>query len=150
VTLGVFNRIHFIARKGLMRGNPLLQPIIRTFSTIINRENFGKSDLRRVLAAMKSERLIGLFPEGTTREQGDAKAGVIHFAKLSGKRILPVNISSWGPYPPKYPVRFPRLTVTISESFMVSELCSEDGRSESRAVQYQQMGEHLMLRVDNA
>ena len=150
VSLGVFNRVHFIARKGLMRGNPLLQPIIRTFSTIIDRENFGKDDFRRVLAAMKSERLIGLFPEGTIRDQSNAKAGVIHFARLSDKRILPVDISGTGPYPPKYPFRFPHLTVTIGESFAVSELCDDEGDASTRAEQYQQESEQLMLRVDNA
>ena len=150
VALGVFNPVHFIARKGLMRGNPLLQPIIRLFSTIIDRENFGKSDFRRMLTAMKRERLIGLFPEGSTREQVDAKAGAIHFAKLSGKRILPVNIISVGPYPPNYPFRFPRLTVSIGESFTVSDLCADEDDAHTRAEQYQQMSEQLMLRVDNA
>ena len=150
VALGAFNRVHFIARKGLMRGNPLLQAIIRTFSTIIDRENFGRSDFRRMLAAMKRERLIGLFPEGTTRDQVDAKAGVIHFAKLSGKRILPINISHSGPYPPKYPFRFPRLTVSIGESFIVSELCGNGTDENSRAERYQRMSDQLMLRVDNA
>ena len=149
VARGVFNRVHFIARKGLMRGNPLMQPIIRTFSTIIDRENFGRSDFRRMLTAMKRERLIGLFPEGTTREQVDVKAGVIHFAKLSGKRILPVNIASSGPYPPNYPFRFPRLTVSIGESFTVSELYDKND-ADSRVEQYKQMSEQLMLRVDNA
>jgi len=150
VTLGVFNRVHFIARKGLMRGNFLIQRIIRAFSTIIDRESFGKDDFLRMLTAMKNERLIGLFPEGTIRDQSDAKVGVIHFAKLSGKRILPVNISGAGPYPPKYPFRFPRLTVTIGESFTASELCDDKSAANTRAEQYQQMSEQLMLRVDNA
>jgi len=99
---------------------------------------------------MKRERLIGLFPEGTTRDQVDAKAGVIHFARLSGKRILPVNISYSGRYPPKYPFRFPRLTVSIGESFAVSELYDDESDANSRAEQYKQMSEQLMLRVDNA
>ena len=150
VAVGAFNRIHYIARKGLMRGNPLARPIIRTFSTIIDRENFGKGDFRRMLAAMKQERLIGLFPEGRTRDQVGAQAGVIHFARLSGKRILPINISCSGPYPPDYPFRFPRLTVTIGESFMVSELCDNETDEITRAERYQRMSDQLMLRVDNA
>ncbi len=150
VTLGVSNRVHFIARKGLMHGNPLLLPLIRIFSTIIDRDNFGKSDVRRMLTAMKRERLIGLFPEGTMKDHVDAKAGVIHFAKLSGKRILPINISCAGPYPPKYPLQFSRLTVSIGKSFTVSELHDDEIDANSRAEQYQQMSEQLMLRVDNA
>ncbi|MBE0634543.1 1-acyl-sn-glycerol-3-phosphate acyltransferase [Candidatus Bipolaricaulota bacterium] len=150
VGLGVFNRIHFIARTGLLRGNPLVQPIIRAFSTIIDRENFGKSDFRRMLVAMKEERLIGLFPEGTTRRSVDAKAGAIHFAQLTGKRILPVNIIATGPYPPQYPFAFPRLRVSIGESFDVSDLSVDESSEQTRAEKYQKMSEQLMLRVDNA
>ncbi|MCK4571022.1 1-acyl-sn-glycerol-3-phosphate acyltransferase [Candidatus Bipolaricaulota bacterium] len=150
VAFGISNRVHFISRKGLMHGNPLVQPLIRMFSTIIDRENFNRSDFRRMLAAMKRERLIGLFPEGTTQGQVDAKAGVIHFAKLTGKRILPVNIIATGSYPPNHPFRFPRLTVSIGESFVVSDLQVDENDESTRAEQYQQMSEQLMLRVDYA
>ncbi|MFC2095885.1 lysophospholipid acyltransferase family protein [Candidatus Bipolaricaulota bacterium] len=150
VALGIFNRVHFIARKGLVHGNPLILPVIRVFSTIIDRENFGKGDFRNMLTAMRRERLIGLFPEGTTVEQADAKTGAIRFAKLTGKRILPVNILASGPYPPDYPFRFPRLTVTIGESFSVGDLCSTENDANTRAERYQRMNEQLMLRVDNA
>jgi len=150
VALGIFNRVHFISRKGLMHGNPLLQPILRTFTTIIDRENFSRGDFRKMLEAMKRERLIGLFPEGTTQGQVDAKAGVIHFAKLSGKRILPVNIISAGPYPPDYPFRFPRLTVSIGKSFAVEDLHNNKRDVNTRAEQYQQMSAQLMALVDNA
>ncbi len=150
VAVGIFRRVHFISRKGLMRGIPLIQPIIRTFSTIIDRENFGRDDFRKMLTAMKKERLIGIFPEGTTKRRADAKAGAVRFAKMTGKRILPVNIISDGPYPPEYPFRFPRLTVSIGESFDVSELGRDESDAESRAGLYQQMSDELMLRVDNA
>jgi 1-acyl-sn-glycerol-3-phosphate acyltransferase len=150
VAFGAFHRVHFISRKGLMHGNPLVQPLLRTFSTIIDRENFGREDFRKMLTAMKQERLIGMFPEGTTRARVDAKAGAIHFAKLSGKRILPVNITSSGSYPPRHPFAFPRLTVSIGESFDVSDLHDPECDARTRSEQYQRMSEQLMLRVDNA
>lgn len=150
VALGMFNPVHYISRKGLMRGAPVVQSIIRTFSTIIDRENFSRDDFRRVLAAMKQHQIIGLFPEGTTREEVDAKAGVIHFARLSGKRILPINISATGPYPPNYPFQFPQLTVSIGKSFTVDDLHHDENDELTRAEQYQQMSERLMFRVDNA
>ena len=150
VGLGVSNRIHFIARTGLMRRNPLVQAVIRTFSTVIDREHFSRSDFRSMLTAMKKERIIGLFPEGTTRAQVDAKAGAIHFARLSGKQILPVNIKATGPYPPNYPFRFPRLTVSIGKSFAISDLQADEIDGRTRAEQHRQMSEQLMLRVDNA
>jgi 1-acyl-sn-glycerol-3-phosphate acyltransferase len=151
VAIGAFTPVHYISRKGLMHGIPLVTSIIRTFSTIIDRENFSRDDFRRVLAAMKQERVIGLFPEGTTtREQVDAKTGVIHFARLSGKRILPVNIIAKGPFPAKYPFHLPKLTVSIGKSFTIADLQNDEFSEVTRAAQYQQMSEQLMFRVDNA
>jgi 1-acyl-sn-glycerol-3-phosphate acyltransferase len=150
VSVGVSNRVHFIARTGLLHSNPLVQPIIRSFSTIINRESFSRDDFRRMLEAMKRERIIGLFPEGTTRERVDAKAGAVHFAQLTGKLILPINITAVGPYPPHYPFKFPRLTASIGEPFDVSELSVDETSGQTRAEKYQKMSEQLMRRVDNA
>jgi len=103
-----------------------------------------------MLAAMKGERLIGLFPEGTTRAEVDAKAGAVHFAQLTGKRILPVNIQSDGPYPPEYPFKLPRLSVSIGEPFDVSDLAVAVGEEATRSEKIQRMSEQLMVRVDNA
>jgi len=150
VAIGVFTRVQYISRKGLMHGIPVVQSIIHTFSTIIDRENFSRNDFRKVLTAMKQHRIIGLFPEGTTRASVDAKAGAVHFAQLSGKRILPVNITATGPYPPNYPFRFPRLTVFIGESFTISDLQTGETDGGTRAEQHRHMSERLMLRVDNA
>lgn len=150
VAIGVSTRVHYISRNGLMRGVPIVQSVIRMYSTIIDRENFGRNDFRKVLTAMKQHRIVGLFPEGTTRGRVDAKAGAIHFARLSSKRILPVNIKATGPYPPKYPFRFPRLTVSIGEPFSISDLQADGGDGETRAEQHRRMSEQLMLRVDNA
>lgn len=148
--IGVRTRVHYISRKGLMRGIPVVKSIIRAFSTMIDRENFSRNDFRKVMAAMEKYRIVGLFPEGTTRGRVDAKAGTIHFARLSGKRILPVNIMASGPYPPKYPVRFPRLTVRIGESFSISDLQTGGPDHSTRSEQQSEMTEQLMRRVDNA
>ncbi len=148
--IGIRTPVHYISRKGLMRGVPVIQSVIRAFSTIIDRENFSRNDFRRVLAAMKQHRIIGLFPEGTTRESVEAKAGAIHFARLSGKQILPVNIMADGPYPLKGMFRSTRLTVSIGEPFDVADLLTDEIASRPRAEQHQLLSERLMLRVDNA
>jgi len=118
------NRIQFIARKGLER-NPIFRPLLRLFSTTIDRDNFRKEDFRRVLETMRKERLIGMFPEGTTRAKAAAKTGVIHFARLTHKLILPVHVKATGPYPPRYPFRFPRITVSIGKAISIRQLESE-------------------------
>ncbi len=150
IAVGGWNRVHFIARKGLMEGNILLQAVIRTFSTIIDRENFSKSDFRKMLDAVKRERLIAIFPEGTTRKRVDAKAGAIHFASVAGKEILPVNIQAKGPYPPRYPFGFPRVTVSIGHPFSVDDLSDGIDPEAPRAERYRLLSDRLMERVDNA
>jgi len=150
IAIGAWNRVHFIARKGLMRGNAIAQAVVRAFSTIIDRESFSKSDFRRMLDAIRQERLVGIFPEGTTRERVDAKAGAIHFAFVSGKELLPVNIHAVGPYPPKYPFRFPRVDVSIGSPFSVDDLAVGIGDDVPRSERYRLLSERLMQRVDNA
>ena len=150
IALGAWNRVHFIARKGLMKGNILIQPVIRAYSTIIDRERFSKSDFRTMLEAIQRERLVGIFPEGTTRRRVDAKAGAVHFATVTGKAILPVNIRAEGPYPPNYPLGFPRVTVSIGKPFSIEDLAEGIDPDAPRSERYRELSERLMARVDNA
>lgn len=150
IAIGGWNRVHFIARRGLMKWNVLFKAVIHAFATIIDRENFSKSDFRKMLAAVKRERLIGLFPEGTTRDRVDAKAGAVHFASVAGKDFLPVNIRADGPYPPKYPLGFPRVTVSIGKPFSVADLSVGIDSEAPRSERYRLLSDRLMERVDNA
>ena len=150
IAIGGWNRIHFIARQGLMKGNVLVQPVIRWFSTIIDRDNFSKSDFRKMLTAISSEKLVAIFPEGTTRKRVDAKAGAIHFATVAEKELLPVNIRADGPYPPKYPFRFPRLSVSIGAPVSIEEMSRDLDVDMPRSEKYRILSERLMQRVDNA
>ena len=148
--VGFRRRMHFIARRGLMRSFALMQPVIRTFSTIIDRENFGRSDFRKMLEAIKRERLVGLFPEGTTRKHVDAKAGAVRFAMITGKKLLPVNIVPEGPYPPRYPFGMPRITASIGQAVTVDDLRDgiDEGLAKSEVARL--MSDRLMEVVDNA
>jgi len=147
---GARNRIHFIARRGLMKGNPIARLAVRAYATIIDRERFSKVDFRRVLEACKRERLVGLFPEGTTKRRVDAKGGAIRFASLTNKLLLPVNIQPRGPYPPKYPFRYPKVTVSIGTAFSVGDLLASAGGEETRSDQVRRMSVRMMERVDTA
>jgi len=145
--LGVRNRIHFIARKGLLKAVPVVQPLIRAYSTIIDRDHFSMADFRKMLDAVRRERLVFIFPEGTTRHRVDAKGGAVYFASAAGKRILPINIQAVGPYPPRYPFRFPRITVSIGRALDPKDL-GED-REGTRSDKLRDMSEQLMARVDS-
>jgi len=150
VALGWWNRIHFIARKGLMKDMLLVRPLLKTFSTVIDRENFSKTDFRNVLDAVRSERLVAIFPEGTTRQEVGAKVGAIRFATLADKKLLPVNIRVRGPYPPQYPFRFPQITVSIGEPVSVEALEQETPSDWARSERLKRMSERLMELVDAA
>ena len=147
VALGWQNRVHFIARKGLLR-NPIFNPLIKLYATAIDRERFSKTNLRHTLRALKQERLIGIFPEGTTQRRVDPKAGAIHFARLTGKELLPLNIQANGPYPPRYPFRFPQVTISIGRPFVIAELEDETVKADTRAEHYRLLSKRLMERVD--
>jgi len=133
-----------------MRKVAVVQPVIRTFSTIIDRDSFSRSDFRRMLEAVKRERLIGLFPEGTTREQADAKAGAVRFAMMTGKKLLPVNIKVQGQYPPKRPSGLPQISVSIGEPVSVDDLKQGIAAGTGKSEMSRLMSERLMQQVDNA
>lgn len=147
MALGWRNRIHFIARKGLQK-KPLFRPLLKLFTTVIDRDNFSKTDFRSILESFRRERLIGIFPEGTTKDVADTKAGAIHFARLTNKKLLPVNIAIRGPYPPRYPFAFPRMTISIGKAFSLSELEADLVCADGRAGQNRLLSTRLMERVD--
>jgi len=147
--LGWRHPIHFIARRGLLR-NPFFRPFVKAYATIIDRDSFGKGDFRRMLNAIKRERLVGIFPEGTTQRRVEAKAGAIRFARMTGKAFLPINIRSVGPYPPRYPFRFPKLTVSIGRPFSAADLERAAPKASTRAEQLRIQSQHLMEQVDAA
>lgn len=149
VALGWRNRIHFIARQSL-RKNPVFKPLLRLYTTTIDREHFTRRDFRRTLASIRRERLIGIFPEGTTKRRVDAKSGAVHFARLTGKPFLPINIRAKGPYPPSYPFRFPRVTVSIGEALSLAELEAGLDHQGAGAKRNLLLSQQLMERVDAA
>ena len=57
LALGVNNMVHFIARKGLLR-NPAFALPVKLFSTTINREDFGKEDLRKIINALDRKSVV--------------------------------------------------------------------------------------------
>lgn len=145
---GPWNRIQFIARKGLLK-NHVFKPLIKLYATVIDRDHFSRADFRHAAEAVSRERLIGIFPEGTTKGNRDAKAGAVHFARISGKKLLPVNIRAHGPYPPRYPFGFPRVTISIGPPVSIAELENEKANV-PRAVRTQWMSKRLMELVDAA
>jgi 1-acyl-sn-glycerol-3-phosphate acyltransferase len=146
--LGGHHRIHFVARKTLLEEHLILRPFIAAFAICIDRENFRLEDYRNVVEAIKSGKIVGIFPEGTTKQSGEIHPGVVRFAERGGKDFLPVLIDSIGPYPPKYPFRYGRLTVRVGRPFGLRDLEFDLNGVGDRHVRYDKMSELVMGRID--
>jgi 1-acyl-sn-glycerol-3-phosphate acyltransferase len=156
IALGGWRKIHFISQIKMLK-NPFFYLFIKGYSTIINRDNFKREDFRKIVEALKKNKLIGIFPEGTTRIKREAKTGIIYFAEISGKEVLPINIQAQGSYPPRYPFCFPRISLSIGTPFTIDELKREEAlslRQEQITTQkrryYQRLTELVMERIDSA
>ncbi|NOX45194.1 MAG: 1-acyl-sn-glycerol-3-phosphate acyltransferase [Caldiserica bacterium] len=148
VACGPYPRVHFIARRGLAR-NPVFAPFVLGFATVIDRDRFGPDDFKKMLRAARRYKLLGIFPEGTTRPGAEPKTGAVRLAEMFKKPLIPVNIVPAGPYPPrKFPPRFPRITVHIGEPFPVDDLAEGLPPGLSRPERYRLMAERLMELID--
>lgn len=147
-TLGGRHRIHFVARKTLLQENKLLAFFVRLFAITIDREHFQVEDLRKVLDAIKSGKIVGIFPEGTTQKPQRIHPGVVRFAERTGSELVAVRLAARGPYPPTYPFRWPQITAHISAPFSLRDLEFDLTGMESRHERYQKLADLLMERVD--
>ncbi len=154
--LGPRHRIHFVARHTLLR-NPLFYPFVKYFAIPINRERFGMDDFRKVVRAIQDDKIVGIFPEGTTRPTPHVRVGAVRFAERAKKPFLPVRIEAHGPYPPKYPFRWPKVRVIIGRPFTLEALerealtltGAEGGTTrQARHERYERLARALMARVD--
>ncbi len=147
--IGLRRHILFIARRTLMR-NPLIRPFIKHFTIPIDRDRFGKADFRRITDALQAERLVGIFPEGTTRESAEVRLGVIRFAERTGQPFVPICLVNEGPYPPDYPAGFPRITARIGRPFALDELSEDVDTLDALAKRdrYDVLAQAVMDRID--
>jgi 1-acyl-sn-glycerol-3-phosphate acyltransferase len=148
VAAGPFNRIGFIARRGLLK-NPVFAPFVWGFATVINREDFGLRDFRKAMRAAERNRLIGIFPEGTTRPGAKPKPGAIRFAELMKRPLIPANLIPRGPYPPNYPFGFPRVEVRFGRPITVEELSQDLPPGTDKRERYRILTERLMEIIDS-
>jgi 1-acyl-sn-glycerol-3-phosphate acyltransferase len=148
VACGGRRQISFVARRSLIKENPLIGLFILLYTIPIDRENFRQSDYRKVLQAVSSRRLVGVFPEGTTKG-AVPKIGVVRFAERTGQKILPVKIVTRGPYPPRYPFRFPRAEVRIGHPFYLEELSATLPADLDRKEREARLSRMVMERIDS-
>ncbi len=144
---GPFRRINFLARDTLLR-HPLFAPVVWGLATVIDRETFGRQDFRRALAAADQARLLGIFPEGTTQPGSTPKSGALRIAARFDRPLVPVNLLPHGPYPPRYPFRFPRVEVRVGAPVRLADLEHEIPQETGRSERFRLLTERLMQRID--
>jgi len=149
VACGPCHRIGFLARRGLLK-NPVFAPFVWGFATVIDREAFGLRDFRKAVLTARRVPLLGVFPEGTTRPGARPKPGAIRFAELLGRPLIPANVIPHGPYPPSYPLGFPKVEVRFGRPFSVEELAQGLPEDIPRKERHQLLAERLMERIDAA
>ncbi len=148
VALGPRYRIHFVARRTLNEEHPfLLRPFVNGYAIPIDREHFRKGDFVKVLAALEQGKIVGIFPEGTTKQGAPVRSGVVRFAKRAGRDFLPVKIKAMGPYPPKF-LEWPKLDIFIGKPLGLRDLEFDLDGSEGRHEREDKLSQLLMQRVD--
>ena len=120
ITFGIRREIHFIAREGLLK-NPVFSIPVKAYSTTINRDDFAKKDLIKMLKAFRSKEPICVFPEGTTSEHSTPKSGTVRLAEKTNRRFLPLKIE-YGRSPTKFPFFFAPAELTIGPPIDLKDL----------------------------
>lgn len=151
ITFGPSRQIHFIAREGLLK-NPIFSFPVKAFSTTINRDNFGKKDLIKMMKAFKREGLICIFPEGTTSENVPPKSGTVRMAEKTGREFLPLKIE-FERSPLDFPYLFAPARLVIGKPIDLEDLKESSFREknqkdgENSGTDYQNLSFKLMERV---
>jgi 1-acyl-sn-glycerol-3-phosphate acyltransferase len=149
ITFGLLQEIHFIAREGLLK-NPIFSIPVRTYSTTINRDDFGKNDLIKMLRAFNRKGPICVFPEGTTSEGSPPKSGTVRLAEKTDRRFLPLKIE-YSRSPTDFPFFFAPAQLTIGKPIDLEEIkrltakkTGADNPSGGEKTDYQSLSVQLM------
>lgn len=120
IIFGIRREIHFIAREGLLK-NPVFSLPVKAYSTTINRDDFGKKDLMKLLKAFNQKEPICVFPEGTTSENSPPKSGTVRLAEKTNRRFLPIKIE-YDRSPTKFPFFLAPAELTIGKPIDIEDL----------------------------
>lgn len=109
--------IHFLAKKELF-ANRFLSKFFTAGGVIpIDRNKSDISAIKKVLKLLKSEHILGIFPQGTRKKDNEddaSKAGIGMFVSKSKAPVIPVTIKS------TYKI-FSELLITVHEPYLVEE-----------------------------
>ena len=110
--------VHFLAKDSLLKG--LKGLIFRHMAIIpVNRKVHDKDALNKAIEALNEEKVIGIFPEGTTNKTNNLilpfKIGAVKMASVTDTKIIPFVISG------KYKLFNNKLCIEFLDSIEVSK-----------------------------
>ncbi len=110
--------VHFLAKDSLLKG--LKGLIFRHMAIIpVNRSIHDKDALNKAIEALNEEKVIGIFPEGTTNKTNNLilpfKIGAVKMASETNTKIIPFVISG------KYKLFNNKLCIEFLDSISISK-----------------------------
>ncbi|MDD3655549.1 MAG: lysophospholipid acyltransferase family protein [Atribacterota bacterium] len=117
--IAVKKPIYFIAKKEVF-DIPILGFILKRIGVIpVDRKNINPASIRKSIALLKKDQILGIFPEGTRSLDGrllEFNSGLIKIALQTNVPIIPVGLSgTFEIYPPhaKFPALFKKQYIYI-------------------------------------
>lgn len=108
ISLATKRPVAYVAKEELFRV-PVLAPIIRLLGAIaVDRKKLDVSTIKSARAVLKTNWLLGIFPEGTrvlNGKVGNIQKGFGYLAKMTNSEILPLGIVGSDRFPGKLVVR---------------------------------------------
>lgn len=141
ISIAFPRQIHWMAKKELFKSKFLSNLIFKLGSFPVDRNGADINAIKNALRILKSEGVLGVFPEGTRVKGFDlnnAKSGAILLSTKSKAPILPVYIN--GNYRP-----FSSLDIYIGKPIDYAK--SIEGKSSSE--DYTNMGKELLYDIYN-
>lgn len=117
ISIAFPRQIHWMAKKELFRNKILSYLIYKLESFPVDRQESDITAIKNALRVLKSEKVLGIFPEGTRVQNIDlnnAKAGIALLAIKAQSKVLPIYIGS------TYKL-FSRININIGEPIDLSD-----------------------------
>ena len=148
LNLAIKRHINFMAKASLFKV-PIIKSVVKLYGAFpVDREKADLSAIKNALKTLKSERILGIFPEGTRVKNGltkdgkapEIKPGFVMIAQKSKATMLPVRI-----YYKRLFFLFNDIRVYIGKPFLIEDEFEGGVPSEDMA----KAGDMLMQKVYN-
>ncbi|OGC03164.1 hypothetical protein A2276_07120 [candidate division WOR-1 bacterium RIFOXYA12_FULL_43_27] len=124
--------IVFLAKEKLFK-SPLWQKLIKAANCImVTDTGVSLSSLRKIYKTIRTNGIVGIFPEGTRSHNGEllqAKDGIAKIAMLTGAPVIPVGIIGLYEVWPRhklFPSGFNKCVIKIGEPIFIEKMLASE------------------------